>query len=567
MQDRTAHTGAQMHRLNWYFNLSLKAKFILVTSALVIAICGSMYFFIDRIFRAYLRSEIAAGASDIAASLHDQLVNFIDPSQVQVSADHLLKERPEISRIVVYQRVGNVLVQFLESSSSDLPPQNTDLYTTAIHRRLPFGRDFKHDQKEYWEFAYPILSNGSVAGLTTITFNFSQYKVFMSAVRRDTLFILVLALIVMLLSMNVYVEMNIRRPIAQIVNGMEEVKRSVFDLRLTPRSRDEIGKLTDDFNEMVAALGEAQDEIMRQNRVLEKRVQEATSELRSRNIELFEVQDELRRASRLSTAGQVAAMLAHDLGSPLSSISGHLQLMLEDPGRKEEEKERISLVLAQVERLSDTIRGFLNDLKTPTARMEQCNLNDLLEHLFRLTAPLFTERKISPTLDTDDHLPEINADRNQLQQLFLNLFTNAIDAMKEGGELRVRTEHLPEGSQGRQSAVREFGGGRNNKQGGGLALVTVEDTGPGMKAEHLKHIFRPFFSTKEFGKGTGLGLAICREIVRAHGGEILVDSQEGKGVKFRIYFPLELQEPVSVADGGSGGDSPTILVPADGPAR
>jgi signal transduction histidine kinase len=147
-----------------------------------------------------------------------------------------------------------------------------------------------------------------------------------------------------------------------------------------------------------------------------------------------------------------------------------------------------------------------------------------------LTGPVLTQCKIQPVLKLDPAVPRLRADSNQLQQLFLNLFTNAIDAMKDGGELIVRTKSCPE---------REVSSGGSPAQGScGWIQVEVEDTGAGMDPEHLKNLFRPFFSTKEFGTGTGLGLAICNEIVKAHGGQIQVESQIGRGTKFTILVPV-----------------------------
>jgi signal transduction histidine kinase len=380
--------------------------------------------------------------------------------------------------------------------------------------------EFRHNNTEYWEFIYPVMENNNVAGLITITTNFSQYRVFMSAVRSRTLVILVVGLMVMLVSINIYTEITIRRPVARIVAAMEDVRRSNFDIRVNPHSTDEIGQLSGDFNRMTQALGEAQQEIIRQNRILEKRVNEATQELRARNVELYQAQNQLRRASRLATAGQIAAMLAHDLGSPLSSISGHLQLMLEDTSRSPEEQQRLNLILNQVERLSDTIRNFLSSVSGFEAHFTDCDLNALLQHLMELTGPLLTERKISAHLSTDTTMPLLKADANQLQQLFLNLMTNAMDAMRDGGDLRVSTAFAPE-----------------TIDGPGQAVVKVEDTGMGMDLEQQKNLFRPFFSTKEFGKGTGLGLAICREIVKIHGGQISVQSAPEQGTTITIAFP------------------------------
>jgi two-component system NtrC family sensor kinase len=273
---------------------------------------------------------------------------------------------------------------------------------------------------------------------------------------------------------------------------------------------------------MTLSLGEANEEIRRQNRILDQRVKEATSELLARNLELYEVQDELRRTSRLATAGQVAAMLAHDLGSPLSSISGHLQLMLEEPDRNLQDRERLQLLLNQVERLSDTIRSFLNNVSIPNLNIQECDVNAMIRHLIQLVTPLLRERNIETILNLDDSIRPLKADPHQLQQVFLNLFTNAIDAMRDGGKLTVEA-----------------------LQSNGNVAIMIQDSGQGIPPESLKNLFQPFFSTKEFGKGTGLGLSIVKEIIRAHGGNITVESKEGEGTTFQIVLPAQ-QEVASV---------------------
>lgn len=508
-----------------YFRDSLKIKFFLVTAFVLLGTCGGLYFFIDQIFLSYLQSEMQKQAQELSEALEDQLFNFVDPLHVQVSADRLLRERREISRIAVYRRVGQEMERFISAEAVELPA-DINFYRMAVNSKTMLRLQFTNKNTEYWEFIYPVREDGIVAGLITITLNFSQYRVFMSAVRSRTLLILVVGLTVMLIGVNLYTEVSIRRPVARIIAAMEDVRRSNFEIRVQPHSTDEIGQLAGDFNRMTQALGEAQEEIIRQNRILERRVNEATSELRARNVELYQAQDQLRRASRLATAGQVAAMLAHDLGSPLSSISGHLQLMLEDASRTAEEQQRLNLILNQVERLSETIRSFLTSVSGMEGHFIECDLNGVVKHLIELTAPVLTERKISAHLRVDPAVPMLKADANQLQQLFLNLLTNAMDAMKEGGELRVTTQFQPDAA----------GAGK------GQAVVTVEDTGTGIDPEHLKNLFRPFFSTKEFGRGTGLGLAICKEIVKTHGGQISVTSESGSGTLFTISFPVEASD-------------------------
>jgi two-component system NtrC family sensor kinase len=511
-----AYTDNGRQNVGWFYRLSLKTKFILVTSFLILAICGSLFFFIESILRTYLRSEMQEQAGEIAQGLEDQLENFYNPALVQTTAGRLLHERPEISRIAVYQRVGNVMQLFIQSSTAELPG-HTSLYRTAVTQRSPFRYEFSYQNQEYWEFAYPILSNKEVHGLTAVTLNFSQYKRLLSALGGGSLLILTAGLILMLIAMGLYVEISVHRPLSEIVQAMEKVKESNFDTRVKVHSLDEIGRLAEYFNSMTLSLGEANVEIRRQNRILDQRVKEATSELLARTLELYQAQDELRRASRLATAGQVAAMLAHDLGSPLSSISGHIQLMLEDPERGFEDRERLQLLLNQVERLSDTIRNFLTNVSTPTLQIQDCDVNALITHLIQLVTPLIRERNIETVLNLEDSPIILKADPHQLQQVFLNLFTNAIDAMRDGGNLTVTSKTL-----------------------NGNTEILIEDSGQGIPPENLKNLFQPFFSTKEFGKGSGLGLAICKEIIRAHGGDITVESTEGAGTQFRILLPMQV---------------------------
>lgn len=519
--------------MSWYSKLNLKLKFLLFTSLVVIAICAGNYFFVDRIFRSYLQSEMQDEAREISTSLEDQLFNFIDPRFVQSTASRMLNERREISRIMVFRRNGNLMENFIEVSGTTLP-DNIQLYSSAVNKVTSFRHEFQYRGTEFWEFAHPVLVGTKVAGLITITMNFSQYKVFMGAVRSGTLVILFIGLIILMSSMSIYFEGRIHKPLSAVLRAMSQVRGSNLEVRIPASSQDEIGKLVENFNEMIVSLRSAQQEIMNQNRRLEERVREATRELQARNMDLFQAQDELRRASRLATAGQVGAMLAHDLGSPLSSISGHLQLMLEDPARRDEDKQRLNLLLSQMERLSDTIYNFLHDVTGFRGEFKNCNLNEVLDHIIKLTTPLLSAGKIETVVRMDDSLPDVSADPHQLQQLFLNLFTNAKDAMRDGGRLVIRTKQLTYDDDDYLRFAPILNGNFNSHP---LVFVSIEDTGIGMNQTLLKNLFQPFFSTKEFGKGSGLGLAICKEIVKAHRGQIFVESHEGSGTAFRIVFP------------------------------
>ncbi|HSE43094.1 MAG TPA: ATP-binding protein [Acidobacteriota bacterium] len=522
--------------MNWFSRLSLKSKFLAVTFLLFSIVCVALFLFTEQIFRAYMQAEMQDQAREIAVNVQGNLESFMHADQAREFTDRLLTERREISRLIIFHRVNNSMELFVESDAVKLP-ENQDVYKASVPTDRPFRMQFEHRGIEYWEFVFPILQNRTSRGLIAVTMNFSQYKSFVSAIRTGMLMILAIALAAAWILMNAYFERTIRNPLAEIVRAMEQVKRSQLGVRLKPRSGDEIGLLATDFNNMTSSLQKAQQQIIQQNQLLEQKVQEAVMELRARNLELYEAQDELRRSSRLATAGQIAASIAHELGSPLSSISGHVQLMLEDRSRSEEDQERLNLILGQVERLSETIRSFLNSAAPSRGEFRPSDINNILHHVIDLMKPVLQEKRIQTVLENGSSLPPVFADASQMQQLFLNLFSNAVDAMRDGGVLTVKTEAVSANDPRVAGLIKN-----NNGASAPQIMITVADTGVGIPPAHIKDLFRPFFSTKDLGSGTGLGLSIVKELIKKHSGQILVESEEGKGTIFRIILPAMKQQ-------------------------
>jgi signal transduction histidine kinase len=174
----------------------------------------------------------------------------------------------------------------------------------------------------------------------------------------------------------------------------------------------------------------------------------------------------------------------------------------------------LSLIQGQIQRVGDIVRKLLDLTRRPQLHLDTLSLPHLLDELLKLWAPTLASHHIELSLDLPDEV-EIQADRKQMEQLFINLVNNAMDAMPEGGRilLKVRADDS------------------------GFWRVEVQDNGAGIAEEHLAQVFRPMFTTKPEGKGTGLGLPICREIVRAHGGDIRIESQLGKGTT--VSFTLQ----------------------------
>jgi len=259
--------------------------------------------------------------------------------------------------------------------------------------------------------------------------------------------------------------------------------------------------------------------------ILRDRVREATIELEKRNQQLQETNLELWRTNRrmnelgrLAAAGQTAAHFAHEVGTPLNLISGHVQLLKSDLDRDPRDAEsRIRTISAQIERIERIVRRMLDKTRFET-ELAPLDLNSVLRKLCDAMSPAFDKRDIHLVETFADNLPLIAGSSDRLQQLFLNLVNNSLDAMPEGGEIQIRT--AVEGNHGKQQHI----------------LVDFIDTGTGMTPEVMSHIFDPLYTTKDRGHGTGLGLVIVSQIVSEHGGRIEVKSELGKGTRFRLTF-------------------------------
>ena len=274
--------------------------------------------------------------------------------------------------------------------------------------------------------------------------------------------------------------------------------------------------------------------------ILRDRVREATMELEERNQQLQETNLELWRSNRrmnelgrLAAAGQTAAHFAHEVGTPLNLISGHVQLLKSDLERDPRDAEsRIKTISAQIERIERIVRRMLDKTRFET-ELSPLDLNTVLRKLCDAMAPAFDKRDIRLVESLAGNLPLMAGSSDRLQQLFLNLINNSLDAMPAGGEITIATALDTKTAKPQRIAV------------------DFTDTGMGMTPEVMSHIFDPLYTTKDRGQGTGLGLVIVSQIVSEHGGTIEVQSELGKGTRFRLTFaalPSELPEPVTEHD-------------------
>lgn len=259
----------------------------------------------------------------------------------------------------------------------------------------------------------------------------------------------------------------------------------------------------------------------------------ATDEIAGAVLAIEDVTDrvsmaqEVQQAEKLAVVGQLAAGIAHQIGTPLNVISGSAEYLMMEWGAERPRPRELDIIVAQTDRITKLIQQLLNFARPARMELEVLKLDDLLREVLGLTGHQIAKEKITIHTDFQPDLPPITGDANQLEQAFLNIVINAWHAMPDGGTLTFRTRLVPPIDRGRRF-------GRAGTPG---VEIIISDTGTGIPSEQLPRIFDPFFSTKGVGKGTGLGLAISRRIVEDHHGSIEVTSEVGCGTTFTIWLP------------------------------
>jgi signal transduction histidine kinase len=254
---------------------------------------------------------------------------------------------------------------------------------------------------------------------------------------------------------------------------------------------------------------------------------QALAELQAKTEELRTMTQQLWQAARLAGVGELAAGIAHELNNPLGIVSLRIEGVLAKTPVDDPRRNPLEVIDQEISRMARLVGNLLQFSRAGRDQVSTMDICEEITKTIELTEHHMRRRAISVEPDFDPESQQIYADRQQLRQVFLNLFTNAADAMPHGGRLvpRVRSAELP----GPRPAV----------------VVEVSDTGTGIAAEHLAKVFDPFFTTKEDGKGTGLGLAICRRIIRQHQGTLEITSKVGEGTTIRITLPVRTETNVT----------------------
>jgi len=380
----------------------------------------------------------------------------------------------------------------------------------------------------------PIQSKSGMIGAVSLKAEFSEDTSLIGELTDVILLLLALAGLSITLPVYLLFKRMVYRPIKDLLAAIRKAESGDLTGYARPRASDEIGLLSMEFNQMLSRIRQMSEERERHNQRLQELVDQATVELAERNkeleaanLQLFEIQRQLTQFERLAAAGQLAAQFAHEVGTPLNLISGHVQVLM---SRFEDEKtlERLSVIAAQIERITKIVRHLLDSTRRPKPELAPLDINSLIRRMLDVTSPTLAARNVEVIVDLSANPSLIEADVDQLQQVFINLINNSLEAMPQGGALTISTY--------------------NDSMG--AVVIECADTGEGISEEIQERIFDPLFTTKSRGQGSGLGLSIVKQIIKEHGGEIEVESKLGQGANFIIKLPTSEQSEDVAAEAG-----------------
>lgn len=301
-----------------------------------------------------------------------------------------------------------------------------------------------------------------------------------------------------------FISLSVIQPVTKLVRATDAVTAGNYDHAIAVCSRDELGHLANKFDEMRQSLQQKMAQLKQQNLELEDALRK-----------LEAAQEELVRSEKLAATGKISAQLSHELNNPIHNIQSCLEAAQRKIDKNNKGREFIDLAYEEVLRMGKLTRQMLDFYRPQVSQKQKIDVGRVVQEVIKTSQKMLHEKGVEVAGALNSEIVDLSATPDQLKQVFLNLILNAVDAMPNGGRLKV-------------SSCRE------NQH----LCIHFEDSGCGIAPQHLNKIFDAFFTTKAKASGVGLGLTVSYGIVRSLGGNILVESEIDKGSKFTVQLPL-----------------------------
>ncbi|MDD4183493.1 MAG: ATP-binding protein [Candidatus Omnitrophica bacterium] len=480
-------------------------------------------------------------SAEIGIRINDKNRNFIGAAKIVLNIK-------EVARILNESKYSQVAPKSMEFKLIDR--NGRVIFTTEnipqFSKISPFlaGHLFKAQQKsagyfiEQCEsprkdkelFAY-ARSNGykDYKGLGWILLIEHETKEIFSPARklRNLLIVLLVGGTIINIIIGLFISYAVSVPAEKLARAAKDIGEGKLDTNVEIHSHDEFGLLAASFNEMAENLKKSTTSIENLNKEISER-KKIEEYLRNTYDELKRIQGQLIQAEKIQAIGLLAGGVAHEVKNPLAVITQGTDYLLKIiPPQEQEILKTLNIIKRNVKRADEIIKGLFDFSKTTNLNLRLVDINSVLENSWHLLKPQLKADNIKIIKEIKKDLPAVYADRNKIEQVFMNILLNAIQAMPAGGEIYIRSNDKKFESTGKVAQ------GENVffNPGERMVVVEIEDSGTGITEENMKNIFDPFFTTKGPRDGAGLGLSVTKSILAMHKGTIEVKSLAGKGTK------------------------------------
>jgi signal transduction histidine kinase len=494
---------------------SLRARLLGFTALSAALVVGGTSFLESRItLRAVEREALdsaGAAALGVATDITERETLPTATELEELLAD-FAQAVPSLHSLTVLRRSGGTAV-IAASTEPSPPPSFVTLAAEAMGRRELVVSEEAEAALRY--VAVPLERERRATGAVVVAVAMDAVARVRTQAGMSAALIALVTCLLLIAALALQARRLVHEPLAALLDTMRRAAAGDLQARATVTHADEIGVLGGGLNAMLDRLENFHGELRRE-------VERATGDLSQRNRQLldsaqrlFAARRELVRSQQLAATGQMAASVAHQIGTPLNLISGYTQMILAELPPDSSVAGRLRTVQQQIGKVATIVQGLLDEARRPALARAPCAPAELVASVSDLARPSLDAAGITLRQSVGPELPPVDVDRGQLEQAFLNLITNSIDAMPGGGILAVAAAAV-------QPDEVEF---------------EFADTGCGIPPERLPRVFDPMFTTKPPGRGTGLGLTIVRDVLAAHGGSVSVTSEVGRGTTFRIRLP------------------------------
>ena len=492
----------------------LRTRIIMHIIWIVSTVTVATFFFVDKLHQESLRKHLRADAISASQIVRNMLVHVMHERKPNLLNDLLpeISQLHHIKTIRLIEPGGTItfssqpqevethadtagLSRFLAMSGSTLVSSGLQGENLLIKEWMKLPNEEKcqscHDDGEPLNGVL-LIETADTVSLRVVNPNYLAIAGVSFGI------ILLMSLVTSMLFVR-----SIDRPIRKIKRAMQAIEQGDFSVRIDIPQRDEIGVLAQGINTLAERLEASRKQLMENH------------------------EREIQQTEALAKAGKLAAGLAHEIKNPISGIVFAINSILRETDGCESHREIFREIARQANRVEQNLEVLLSLARQSRFEARPADVQKIIEQVLLFIGQQNNGGKLKIEFERCEELPKIMADPNQLEQLFLNLIINAVQAMPEGGYLRICTEHLAE-----QKKIR----------------ITIQDTGTGIPKHVQPNIFQPFFTTKT--RGVGLGLTICHDIVTRHHGTITFTSRPGAGTTF--FIELDAERKVTL---NSVGDS------------